>query len=125
MRCPFCSPDSVLFENEYAFVKEDAYPVSRGHLLIIPKRHVETCFSLTEAELSGVLSLLGQAKIYLDEKYAPDGYTVGMNCGTAAGQTVPHAHLHLIPRYHGDVADPRGGIRGVIPAKKEYPQLNL
>lgn len=121
MSCPFCSPADILFENEYAFVKADAYPVSRGHLLIIPRRHVETWFSLTGAEMSGILTLLSQAKEYLDDKYTPDGYTIGMNCGTAAGQTIPHAHIHIIPRYLGDVADPRGGIRGVIPAKKEYP----
>ena len=120
--CPFCNPSrsSILFENEYAYVKEDAYPVSKGHLLIISKRHVKDWFSLTAAEQNAVNELLCRAKRYLDETYHPDGFNAGINCGTAAGQTIFHVHMHLIPRYAGDAENPRGGVRGVISAKQDY-----
>ena len=118
--CPFCNPVSSLFENEYAYVKEDAYPVSKGHLLIISKRHVSDWFSLTDAEQNAINDLLRTAKEYLDETYHPDGYNAGINCGEAAGQTIFHFHMHVIPRYAGDVENPRGGVRGVISAKQDY-----
>lgn len=118
--CPFCSPDIILFENDLAYVKEDAYPVSPGHLLIISRRHAADWFSLTDAEQAAMLDLLKTARAYLDDRYHPDGYTIGLNCGAAAGQTVFHVHMHLIPRYTGDCPNPRGGVRGVIPDKQSY-----
>ena len=118
--CPFCSRSGALFENEHAYVREDKFPVSPGHLLIIPKRHVPDWFSLTEEEQQAMLALLSRAKEYLDVRYHPDGYNIGINCGEAAGQTVFHVHMHLIPRYAGDVENPRGGVRGVIADKKDY-----
>ncbi len=118
--CPFCRPDSVLFQNDLAYAKPDKYPVSPGHLLIIPKRHIANFFLTTEAEKIALLSLLDKSKHYLDGKYAPEGYNVGINVGEIAGQTISHVHLHLIPRYKGDMENPRGGVRGVIPAKQHY-----
>ena len=118
--CPFCHPDGILLENALAYAKPDKYPVNPGHLLIIPKRHVADFFRTTEAEKTALLSLLDEAKHYLDGKHAPAGYNVGINVGEAAGQTIMHVHLHLIPRYRGDIENPRGGVRGVIPAQQNY-----
>ncbi|MDV0442783.1 HIT family protein [Methanorbis rubei] len=118
--CPFCDPDEMVIENDLAYAKFDLYPVSLGHILIISKRHVASWFDLTLEEQSAVVALADAAKKMLDEKYSPDGYNVGINCGIAAGQTVMHVHLHLIPRYAGDVPNPRGGIRAVIAAKQSY-----
>lgn len=121
MSCPFCLADGVIFENALAYVKADNFPVSLGHLLIISKRHAATWFDLNCDEQGAMISLLSQAKAYLDEMYHPDGYNVGLNCGEASGQTIFHVHMHLIPRYNGDVPNPRGGVRAVIAAKKDYP----
>ena len=118
--CPFCSISGALFENELAYVREDKFPVSPGHLLIIPKRHVPDWFLLIREEQQAMLALLSRAKEYLDVRYHPDGYNIGINCGEAAGQTVFHVHMHLIPRYAGDTGNPRGGVRGVIAEKKDY-----
>ncbi len=121
MSCPFCEPHEELFGNEFAYVKIDEFPVSPGHVLIIPRRHVSSWFYLTEEEHAAAATLLVQTKTYLDSRYSPEGYNIGVNCGEAAGQTIPHAHLHVIPRYKGDVPNPRGGIRAVIRAKQDYP----
>ncbi|MHB9100501.1 MAG: HIT family protein [Sulfuricella sp.] len=118
--CPFCQLEDVLFENELAYARPDKYPVNPGHLLIIPKRHVADFFLTTMAEKFALLALLDEAKHYLDSKHTPAGYNVGVNVGEAAGQTIFHVHLHLIPRYHGDVENPRGGVRGVIPSMQSY-----
>jgi diadenosine tetraphosphate (Ap4A) HIT family hydrolase len=118
--CPFCRPDGILLENDLAYAKPDKYPVNPGHLLIIPKRHIADFFLTTNAEKSALFSLLDEAKHYIDGKYAPAGYNVGINAGVVAGQTIMHVHLHLIPRYHGDMQNPRGGVRGVIPAQQNY-----
>ncbi len=118
--CPFCRPEGVLFESELAYVKPDKFPVNPGHLLLIPKRHVADFFLTSEAEKVALLALLDQAKKYLDERHAPAGYNVGINVGEAAGQTIMHVHLHLIPRYAGDLTNPRGGVRGVIPSRQSY-----
>ena len=118
--CPFCSISGALFENELAYVREDKFPVSPGHLLIIPKRHVPDWFLLIREEQQAMLALLSRAKEYLDVRYHPDGYNIGINCGEAAGQTVFHVHMHLIPRYAGDTGNPRGGVRGVIADRKDY-----
>lgn len=118
--CPFCHPDGILFENELAYSILDKSPVNPGHLLIIPKRHVANFFLCTHAEKDALLSLLDEAKSWLDGKHAPAGYNIGINVGEVAGQTIFHVHLHLIPRYHGDMENPRGGVRGVIPAQQNY-----
>lgn len=118
--CIFCNPEIKLAENESAYARLDGFPVSPGHILIIPKRHVETCFDLTDDEVKDMYSLLKEIKFYTDNIYKPDGYNVGFNIGQAGGQTVMHCHMHVIPRYEGDVENPRGGIRGVIPENKEY-----
>lgn len=118
--CPFCLPDDILFENDLAYARADLYPVNPGHLLIIPKRHVADFFLTTGEEKAALQSLLDEAKHYLDEKYVPDGYNIGINVGEAAGQTIFHVHMHLIPRYRGDAENPRGGVRGVIPARQSY-----
>jgi len=98
----------------------DGYPISEGHTLVIPKRHVGSFFELETAELEDLLSVLERAKARLDAEYGPDGFNIGINDGPAAGQTVPHLHVHLIPRYAGDQEDPRGGIRWIFPEKADY-----
>jgi diadenosine tetraphosphate (Ap4A) HIT family hydrolase len=118
--CPFCHPDGVLLGNELAFVKEDKFPVNPGHLLIVPRRHVADFFLTTAEEKAAMLSLLDKAKQFIDGKHAPAGYNVGINVGEVAGQTVMHVHVHIIPRYQGDLENPRGGVRGVIPSRQSY-----
>ncbi len=119
MNCPFCENDSII-DGTLVYVRYDKYPVSKGHCLIVPKRHVETWFKMTKEKQVEAFELIEKVKTMLDEKYAPDGYNIGMNCGETAGQTIPHAHIHLMPRYQGDMQSPRGGVRGVIPGKQSY-----
>jgi diadenosine tetraphosphate (Ap4A) HIT family hydrolase len=120
--CPFCSlpPERVLASNALAFVIRDGYPVSPGHTLIIPRRHVGSFFEISEEERAAMLALLDGQKRALDAEYSPAGYNVGINDGAAAGQTVPHLHIHVIPRFAGDLPDPRGGVRWVMPHKAKY-----
>ena len=120
--CPFCSlpPERVVAEHGLGVVIRDAYPVSPGHTLVIPKRHVGSFFDLRFEERQALLALLDEAKVKLDAEFQPAGYNIGVNDGAAAGQTVPHLHIHLIPRYVGDQQDPRGGIRWVMPEKARY-----
>jgi diadenosine tetraphosphate (Ap4A) HIT family hydrolase len=108
--------------NDLAFAIYDKFPVSKGHALVISKRLIATWFDASDAEQAGMMSLVGEVRRFLDDRLhpKPDGYNVGFNSGIAAGQTVPHLHVHVIPRYHGDVTDPTGGIRHVIPAKANY-----
>ena len=120
--CPFCRTDEALLANTLAYVCLDKFPVTPGHLLIIPVRHEANFFASNPAELEAVWALVAESKALLDTKYHPDGYNLGVNVGEVAGQTIAHAHLHLIPRYRGDVENPRGGVRGVIPAKQQYQQ---
>lgn len=120
LNCIFCNRSDIIIENELALAFYDKFPVNEGHILIVPKRHVEDYFGLNEDEVVAINELLHQCKQILDEEYSPDGYNIGMNCGEYAGQTIFHCHVHLIPRYKGDVAEPRGGVRGVIPAKRSY-----
>lgn len=98
----------------------DGFPVSPGHTLIIPRRHVASFFDLTDEEVADMLALARRVQTILDKRFHPDGYNLGVNVGLAAGQSVLHVHMHLIPRYAGDVSDPKGGVRGVIPAKQKY-----
>lgn len=122
MTCPFCTlpRERIIDENENAVWLYDGYPISQGHSLIIPKRHIGSFFETTIQERGDILALLDVAKMVLKDKYKPDGFNIGINDGPAAGQTVPHLHVHLIPRYNGDLPDPRGGVRWVIPQKADY-----
>ena len=120
--CPFCSlpPERIIDSNELALVIRDGFPVSKGHTLIIPKRHVGSWFDTSADERIALFALLDQAKLILDHEFKPDSFNIGINDGAAAGQTVPHLHIHLIPRYKGDQEDPRGGVRWIIPEKAKY-----
>ena len=122
--CPFCAipKDQVLVEHPVVLAKRDGYPVSKGHTLIIPRRHVASFFETTEEERQAMLKLLDEMKAMLDREHKPDGFNIGINNGAAAGQTVMHLHIHLIPRYAGDSADPRGGVRWIFPDKAAYWQ---
>lgn len=120
--CPFCclAADRLVLEDEFSLVIRDGFPVSEGHTLIIPRRHVQSFFETTHEERSSLLAMLGMAKAELDQSLKPDGYNIGINDGATAGQTVPHLHIHLIPRYEGDQTDPRGGVRWIFPEKADY-----
>jgi len=120
--CAFCTlaPARVIAKNELAVVVRDGFPVSPGHTLIIPRRHIESFFDLAGEERTAMLTLLDSAKTELETEFHPDGYNIGINDGVAAGQTVAHLHIHLIPRYFADSADPRGGVRWVLPKKAKY-----
>lgn len=124
--CIFCRMASgqmqtdIIDRFEHCFVMKDSFPVSKGHLLIIPNTHTENWFTASEEVQKEMMHVLTIMKQRLDIELHPDGYNVGLNCGKAAGQTVMHLHMHLIPRYLGDMEDPRGGIRGVIPHKQKY-----
>ncbi len=122
MTCLFCClPESrVLLRNETAIVVRDAFPVTRGHTLVIPLRHVESFFDTSAKERAAMFELLDAAKQLLQAEYAPAGFNIGINDGAAAGQTIRHLHMHLIPRYAGDRPDPRGGVRWIIPEKADY-----
>ena len=119
--CIFCKPQrEILAENEHAIAVFDTYPVSPGHSLILPRRHAVTVWDLPEAEYLGCYALVRVLKPVLEERFKPDGFNVGVNCGEAAGQSVWHAHIHVIPRYKGDTPFPKGGVRHVIPLKGTY-----
>ncbi|KEJ92543.1 HIT family protein [Synergistes jonesii] len=120
MECIFCRLDDYALENDLAYAVFDAMPVNEGHMLIIPKRHVQNYFDLKPEEEAAMLELLHKGKKLIEEKYSPDGYNFGVNCNSCAGQSVMHAHMHLIPRYRGDSEAPLGGVRGVIPEKMGY-----
>lgn len=126
--CFFCdirNPEKheILAENESSYARVDHFPVSPGHAEIVPKRHVISPFDLEQKEILEMFDLLKQTKQSLDKKYHPQGYNIGINEGAAAGQTIPHLHIHIIPRYEGDVPNPRGGIRNIIPGKGDYTKL--
>ncbi len=120
--CPFCHPAAgrVRRESALALAVSDGYPVTEGHTLIVPRRHVASLFDLPEVERAAVWTLVAEVRGLLAEEFRPDGFTIGLNDGPAAGQTVPHAHVHVIPRRSGDVPDPRGGVRWVVPDKAAY-----
>jgi diadenosine tetraphosphate (Ap4A) HIT family hydrolase len=115
----------LLAKGDLAFALWDAYPVSPGHVLVVPIRHVATWFEATEEEQRELLGLVDEVKVRLDSERRPDGYNIGINVGEAAGQTIMHLHLHVIPRYSGDVEDPTGGVRWVIPAKANYRRRGM
>ena len=120
--CPFCTvpASSIVLTSETAFAIRDGFPVSPGHTLVIPKQHLATLFELSRHEQLELWDFVGRVRDRLVADHSPDGFNIGLNDGVAAGQTVPHVHIHVIPRYHSDVPDPRGGIRWVIPDKVPY-----
>lgn len=118
--CPFCEVAAPVLESALAVALEDGYPVAPGHLLVVTRRHVARYRQASPAERRALWELADQAMDHLDRTRSPAGYNLGVNIGAAAGQTVPHLHLHVIPRYAGDMDDPRGGVRGVIPGKQRY-----
>ena len=123
--CLFCIPRDVTRRNSLAYATRDSYPVSPGHSLIIPFRHCANFFDLTAEEMTACMELLVAEQRALQSDLKPDGYNVGVNVGAAAGQSVFHVHIHLIPRYHGDHPDPRGGVRHVILEKAHYPRRGV
>lgn len=120
--CIFCSPSDTenIIENKLCYARWSGYEVNKGHLLVVPFRHFGDYFDATSEEKTAVWDLVDQGKLLIDKLHKPDGYNVGLNAGTAAGQTIMHLHVHIIPRYIGDMDDPRGGVRGVIPEKQKY-----
>lgn len=121
--CPFCnlSPKvELLSETATAVAFLDSFPVNQGHTLIVPKRHVASYFELSVHEQRALWLLVNRCKSIIQERHKPDGFNVGINVGETAGQSIFHVHIHLIPRYKGDVENPRGGVRGVIPSKQNY-----
>ena len=121
--CPFCNVESereIIASSSLSLAFFDGFPVSPGHVLIIPRRHVASFFELTQEERKDIFNLADDVKHIVDDRFHPDGYNIGVNIGEAAGQSIYHVHLHLIPRYYGDVPNPRGGVRGVIPQKQNY-----
>lgn len=131
MGCLFCNIQSNLHQTNFnvrivgkhCLSIEDQFPVSKGHHLIIPHRRVNSIWELTDEELMDVFTVMVETKNWIVDIYNPDGFNIGINQGDAAGQTIPHLHIHIIPRYRGDVANPKGGVRGVIPWKQEYVPL--
>ncbi|MEX0618628.1 MAG: HIT family protein [Pseudohongiellaceae bacterium] len=128
--CPFCqiingsAPERILVQNSKALAILDGYPVSNGHSLIVLWRHAASLFETDAGERHAMFELLNNAKTIIDGLHQPDSYNIGINDGASAGQTVPHLHIHLIPRYKGDMVDPRGGVRWVIPDKADYWSRN-
>lgn len=121
--CIFCHLDQdreIIAENDLAIAFYDTFPVNPGHTLIIPKRHVANYFDLTDGEIVAMQSLLKQVKQIIEQRYSPDGYNIGVNVNMAGGQSIFHVHMYLIPRFFGDVENPKGGVRGVIPSKQKY-----
>ena len=120
--CPFCvaEPERVRLENEVGQALRDLFPVTAGHTLVVPRRHVASLFDLSPEEQRQLWELTRRTRELLQTELQPDGYTIGLNEGMAAGQSVPHAHIHVIPRRHGDVSDPTGGIRAIFPLKAHY-----
>ena len=121
--CSFCDVDKedIILEHDYVFAIYDNYPVTEGHMLVIPKFHNEKYFN--SCLKSMLWSMIDRCKLHLDKEYSPDGYNIGINIGEAAGQTVDHFHIHVIPRYEGDMDNPEGGVRGVIPGKQKYKEV--
>ena len=125
-KCIFCriihdkNQSELIGKFKYCYAIKDNNPVSKGHSLIIPYEHIEDWFTAREEVCLDMMEALYQVKVGLDAEYQPDGYNIGINCGVTAGQSIMHLHMHLIPRYEGDMSDPKGGVRGVIPFKQKY-----
>jgi diadenosine tetraphosphate (Ap4A) HIT family hydrolase len=127
LNCPFCSPDQskVLLANAHALAFLDGFPVTPGHSLIVPKRHIVSLFDATREEQAALFDLVGEVRELILAQHSPDAFNIGVNDGPAAGQTVMHLHIHLIPRYAGDTEDPRGGVRWIMPEKAPYWKKRL
>ena len=121
-KCPFCEPDAdrVWLQNQFGIVLWDAFPVTEGHTLVVPRQHVASIYELSAEEQAALWAMVADARHRLNDDLHPDGFNIGLNDGEAAGQTILHAHIHIIPRHAGDVADPRGGVRWIIPEKARY-----
>jgi diadenosine tetraphosphate (Ap4A) HIT family hydrolase len=117
--CPFCEPfgDDIVARNALCYARWDRFPVTRGHLLLIPFRHTPDYFSLTQEEKVAMIDLIDQCRTVIEDNFRPSGYNIGYNVGLAAGQTVMHCHCHFIPRYEGDTDNPKGGVRRVVAGK--------
>ena len=125
--CLFCTTknDDIIEENEFAYATFDSFPVSSKHSLIIPKRHIKEYFELSEEEIIGCNQLIKKIKIKVESNDKTiKGFNIGINSGNVAGQSIMHCHIHLIPRREGDVENPQGGVRGVIPSKQHYIRKN-
>ena len=120
--CIFCRRVDLVYQGDLAFISQDKFPASPGHMLVIPNRHVPNYFDCTKDEQIALWDTVNLAKQMVEKEHAPDSYNIGVNVSKVAGQSVPHTHIHLIPRYAGDVEDPRGGVRNVIPNKRTYKQ---
>ena len=122
MSCIFCNIEKkrIILENSKSYAILDYYPISKGHALIIPKRHIDSIFHLKIEQYNALLELLNKMQKYLLEKFMPDAFNIGINDGEIAGQTIAHLHIHLIPRYKDDIIDPRGGIRNLFPEKAKW-----
>jgi len=120
--CPFCEPpiDRIWFGRDLTIATPDMYPAAEGHTLVLPRRHVRSVFDLDDDEWEDLWDLVWAVREELGTRLGPDGFTVGINDGVAAGQTIDHGHVHVIPRHIGDVADPTGGLRGILPHKARY-----
>lgn len=122
--CIFCArirqPGEVRASNNLAVVVDDKFPLSPGHCLVVPRRHVADWFDLSGLEQAAIVRLTNRARSLVETSLSPDGYNIGINIGASGGQTVGHVHLHLIPRYTGDRPDPRGGVRWILPDTAPY-----
>ncbi len=119
--CPFCTKTyDLVVGNDLAYALYDTSPVSPGHCLIVPYRHVAEYFDVSTEERAAIWAVADEMKVIIDKEFSPDGYNMGVNVGKSAGQSVPHVHIHMIPRFKGDMDNPRGGVRGVIPDKQKY-----
>ena len=129
-KCFFCDiqkqeDNNYIADNQYFFARYDDFPLSNGHFEIIPKEHIVSFFDLTPDQTLLLCSLIKDVKLIIDNKFKPDAYNIGINDGLAAGRTQHHLHVHLIPRYFGDVENPKGGIRNIIPQKADYiPEMS-
>lgn len=122
-QCRFCLSKpgrELMIESEHGFAAYDRYPASPGHFLVIPYRHFASYFDIHDEEAADLWRLVKRGKDLVEERYRPDGYNIGINVGHWAGQSIHHLHIHVIPRYRGDVENPKGGVRGVIPHKRLY-----
>jgi diadenosine tetraphosphate (Ap4A) HIT family hydrolase len=111
--CELCAPKELLFESDFAYVCYEADSLSKGHVIVVPKRHVAGFFDMSAAEQGSIIALMNRAHRFLEEKHAPDGYNIGVNVGAAAGQARMHVHVHLIPRYAGDAHEGKG-VRAIF-----------
>lgn len=123
--CLFCDRENknehkIILENNFCYARWDNFPVSKGHLEVVPKLHISSFFDISDEQLIQLYALIKESKIIVQKEYNPDGYNIGINEGEAAGRTVHHLHIHIIPRYKGDVEDPHGGVRNIIPGKGKY-----